>query len=164
MARTDYLTRVANARAFDEAVQMEISRSRRYAHPFTVAYVDVDDFKSVNDKLGHSAGDEVLRSIAQTIVANVRETDVVARLGGDEFALLMPETDSESARSAIRKIQSVLRRETNRSGWGVTVSVGVLTCVAPPHTTDELLRMTDELMYSVKSKGKDEIAYQVLEG
>ena len=116
----------------------------------------------MNDRLGHSAGDQLLRAIAQTIRRSVRATDVVARLGGDEFALLLPETGGEAAQAALRKIRRRLRREVQKSGAALTVSVGILTCAAPPHTTDELIRMADELMYSVKSKGKDAIAHKVL--
>ncbi|HEY1403196.1 MAG TPA: diguanylate cyclase, partial [Pyrinomonadaceae bacterium] len=104
LARTDDLTGVINRRSFFEASQQEINRARRHRHPFTVAYMDVDDFKLVNDNYGHSIGDTVLRSVTQTIKNNIREIDLVARLGGDEFVILMPETDEISAQAVVTRV------------------------------------------------------------
>ncbi|MDQ3805871.1 MAG: GGDEF domain-containing protein, partial [Acidobacteriota bacterium] len=101
MARTDYLTGATNGRSFVELAAAEISRARRHGHPFSVAYMDVDNFKLVNDRLGHSAGDRLLKTVADTLKQDVRDIDVVARLGGDEFAVLLPETDAEAARTAV---------------------------------------------------------------
>jgi diguanylate cyclase (GGDEF)-like protein len=159
LARTDYLTGVVNLRFFLELLQKEIDRSLRYLHPFTVVYVDLDNFKTVNDQFGHVVGDEVLRSLVTYITTHVRKTDVVARLGGDEFALLLPETTQESARIALTKLRDSLLEEMQRNSWPITFSVGVLTCTAPPVKADELVRMADELMYSVKSGGKNAIVY-----
>jgi len=97
LARIDNLTGAVNARYFSELVQMEIDRSQRNRQSFTVAYVDLDNFKSVNDRFGHSLGDEVLRTIVQRAKSQLRRVDVVARLGGDEFALLLPETAQDEA-------------------------------------------------------------------
>jgi diguanylate cyclase (GGDEF)-like protein len=94
----------------------------------------------------------------------LRKTDVVARLGGDEFALLLPETDQDSARVAFTKIQGGLLEEMRQSNWPVTFSIGVLTCNAVPHTTDELVKMTDELMYAVKLNSKNAIKYSAYAG
>ena len=89
-ARTDFITGAVNARYFNELLQMEISRIRRYPHPITLVYVDVDNFKLVNDLFGHKMGDEVLRCIATELRSQLRKTDTVARLGGDEFVMLCP--------------------------------------------------------------------------
>ena len=91
LARMDYLTGAVNSRLFYEMAQMEIERLQRYGHPFTLAYIDLDNFKSVNDQFGHSMGDQVLRTVVTTARKHLRVTDVVARLGGDEFALLLPD-------------------------------------------------------------------------
>lgn len=159
LARTDYLTGAANSRLFFDLVQMEIDRFQRYEHPFTLAYIDLDNFKTLNDQFGHSVGDQVLYTVVSSAKKYLRKTDVIARLGGDEFALLLPETNQESARVALAKIQSGLLEEMRQSNWPVTFSIGVLTCSAAPDTTDELVRITDELMYAVKRDSKNAIKY-----
>jgi GGDEF domain-containing protein len=106
LARTDSLTGAVNSRLFYELAQMEINRSKRYEHSFTIAYIDLDNFKTINDQFGHLTGDQVLRTVVCYTKAQLRRTDVLARLGGDEFALLLPETSQESARIAISRLQS----------------------------------------------------------
>ena len=165
LARIDNLTGAANARFFSELVQMEISRSQRNKQPFTIAYVDLDNFKSINDHFGHSMGDKVLCTIAKQAKRHLRKVDVVARLGGDEFAFLLPETDQAEAQVAISKIQNHLLDEMRRNNWPVTFSIGVLTCInMSQKTTDELIRQADDLMYSVKNNGKNSICYSVYVG
>ena len=161
LARTDYLTGAFNGRAFGEMASAEIERARRHAHPFTVAFMDVDDFKQVNDRFGHSAGDLLLRKMAETIRQNLRAVDVVARLGGDEFALLMPETDGAAARLAVRRLRQRLLEAARAGGWPVTFSVGVVTWEAPPANVDEMLRAADALMYSAKRGGKGAVRHQI---
>ncbi len=164
LAQTDYLTGAINSRFFYGLVQMEIDRLKRYQHPFTLAYIDVDNFKMVNDRFGHSVGDQVLRAVVSSTRNHLRKTDVVARLGGDEFALLLPETNQESARVTLAKIQGHLLEDMRKSNWPTTVSVGVVTCNAAPHTPDELVRMADQLMYAVKHSGKNAIQYATYAG
>lgn len=158
-ARTDYLTGAANSRLFYDLVQMEIGRFQRYERPFTIVNFDLDNFKAVNDRFGHSVGDQVLRSVVSSAKNFLRKTDMIARLGGDEFALLLPETGQESASVVLAKIQGGLREEMRQSNWPITFSIGVLTCNAAPPSLDEVVRMTDDLMYSVKRKGKNAIRY-----
>ena len=98
IAHIDYLTGAINSRLFYDFAQMEIDRIQRYEHPFTLAYIDLDNFKVVNDRFGHSVGDQALRTVVSATKKYLRKTDVVARLGGDEFVLLLPETNQESAR------------------------------------------------------------------
>jgi diguanylate cyclase (GGDEF)-like protein len=162
MARTDDLTGVANTRAFYELAEMELRRARRYGRPFTLAYVDVDDFKNVNDSGGHLAGDALLRTIAATLRHGVRGTDTVARMGGDEFALLLPETDEEAGARVIGLLRERIKQATDASAWRITVSAGVITCLVPPDSVDDLLRAADAAMYSVKSEGKNGLRQQVL--
>jgi diguanylate cyclase (GGDEF)-like protein len=163
-ARTDYLTGAANSRLFYDLVQMEIGRFQRYERPFTVAIFDLDNFKSVNDRFGHSVGDQVLRSVVGSTNKFLRKTDMIARLGGDEFALLLPETGQEPAGVVLAKIQGGLLEEMRQSNWPITFSIGVLTCNAAPPALDEVVRMTDDLMYSVKRKGKNAIRYSTYPG
>jgi diguanylate cyclase (GGDEF)-like protein len=161
LARTDFLTGAFNGRFFDELAGVEIERARRHRHPFTVAFMDVDDFKLVNDRHGHSAGDRLLRVVAHTIRQNVRVLDVVARLGGDEFAILMPETDEEAARIVVRRVRRRLLEVVRAEGWPVTFSIGVATWDTPPDTVDEMLRAADALMYTAKRHGKNAVRHQV---
>ena len=161
LARTDYLTGAFNGRSFGEMAGAEIERARRHAHPFTVAYIDVDDFKLVNDRHGHSAGDRLLKAVADTVRENVRAIDIVARLGGDEFAVLMPETGEMAARVVISRVRRELLTVVRRRGWRVTFSVGVVTWDTPPESVDEMLRSADELMYTAKRLGKNTVRHAV---
>ncbi|HUF71833.1 MAG TPA: GGDEF domain-containing protein [Gammaproteobacteria bacterium] len=155
LARSDFLTETLNARAFGEQATLEISRARRYRQPLTVAYVDVDDFKAINDRYGHCYGDDVLRSIAKALKANLRITDIVSRVGGDEFIILLPSTDREKALAVLSKLQSVLSAGMTRSEPGVTLSIGAVVFDEPPFGIEALKRESDAAMYNVKSNGKN---------
>lgn len=161
LARTDVLTGVANRRAFYERAELELSRSRRFQEPVSVAYVDVDDFKRINDELGHEAGDELLKSVASTFGHRVRTTDLVARLGGDEFALLLPSTGAEASLALLSELFRTLVAEMEQQSWPVTFSIGAVTFLRPPVSVDELLRRVDELMYGVKRDGKAGVKHEV---
>lgn len=163
LARTDYLTDAGNTRAFFDIASMELSRIRRYNHPLTIAYMDLDNFKQVNDRFGHSAGDEILRALVKTLKENLRVNDFVARLGGDEFTILFPETDAESAKVMMPRLRQQLMDRLRQGGWPVTISIGVLTCYQAPSSVDALLRMVDGVMYRAKRAGKNRIAYSVCE-
>ncbi len=159
LARTDFLTGALNARFFHELAQMEINRSVRYKRTFTLAFIDVDNFKTINDTFGHMTGDTVLRTIATKIKAHLRKTEIVARVGGDEFAILLPETNKQTAPIAISNMQRALLKEMEENGWAVTFSIGVLTLTAPRLSVDEILGRADQLMYVVKNGGKNNIHY-----
>jgi diguanylate cyclase (GGDEF)-like protein len=161
LSRIDFLTGIRNRRYFIELVNMEINRARRYEHPFTMACIDLDNFKTVNDCFGHSTGDILLRLVARTIQENIRITDTVARLGGDEFAILLPETGCNVAEAILQKVQKINSDILRRHGWPVTLSIGVVTFTSPPSTVDETLKEADRLMYTAKNKGKNSIQYQV---
>jgi diguanylate cyclase (GGDEF)-like protein len=164
LARQDSLTGAMNSRFFSDILQLEIERARRYQHPFTIAYFDLDNFKDVNDRFGHNAGDQVLSTVVDYSQAHLRKTDAVARLGGDEFALLLPETGQAAAKVVLAKIQAGLVQAIQQGSWPVTVSMGVLTCLEAPPSTDELVRLVDEVMYSVKQDGKNAIHYATYTG
>jgi diguanylate cyclase (GGDEF)-like protein len=164
LARTDDLTGAVNRRSFFEAAQNEINRARRHRHPFSVAYMDVDNFKELNDTMGHAAGDEALRSVARAIRRDVREIDLVARLGGDEFVVLLPETNDEAARVVVSRVRANLDALAAREGWRVTFSIGVVTWTTPPRTVDTMIRQADDAMYEVKNTGKNRVAHLTISG
>jgi diguanylate cyclase (GGDEF)-like protein len=159
LARTDFLTGALNARFFHEIMQMEINRSSRYKRTFTLAFIDVDNFKSINDTFGHTEGDTVLRAIATHIKMHLRKTDFVARVGGDEFVVLLPETNKQTAPVVMSNMQRELLKHMNENGWSVTFSIGVLTLTASQLSVDEILGRADQLMYGVKNGGKNNIHY-----
>jgi len=164
LARTDPLTGAANGRTFYEKVGLELARTRRTGRPLTLAYVDVDDFKRVNDQFGHAAGDEVLRQVTQTMQANMRGIDTLARLGGDEFALLLPDTGAPAAALAVERLRLLLGGAMGRRGWPVTFSIGVATFLQPiEEDVDVMIHRVDALMYSVKKSGKDRIRHEVVQ-
>ncbi len=160
LARLDFLTGVANSRAFYELAGIEINKAIRTKRPFTFAYIDIDNFKQVNDTLGHSAGDKLLYSVAETIKLNVRSIDIVSRLGGDEFAILMPETEGKQAEIAVNRVQKYLLEIVQQNKWPVTFSIGVVTCYEPCKM-DELVKEADNLMYSAKENGKNSVKYKI---
>lgn len=157
----DPLTGVTNGRAFREAALAEIERAQRYGRPFAIAYVDLDNFKTVNDRFGHSTGDTLLRTVANDLRKSVRATDSVARLGGDEFAILFPETGDEAARAVLEKLRHRVADSMRENEWPVTMSVGAATFFSPPDSVDSMVRLADELMYAAKKNGKNRIRHEV---
>ncbi len=164
LARVDYLTGALNVRAFAEFSQREMDLSRRHKRPFTLAYIDLDNFKMINDRFGHNLGDKLLHLAVETIKGSLRTTDVVARLGGDEFAIFLPETGYESAGVVVNRIKDTLTDVMRQNGWPVTFSIGVATYLDPIDSVDGMIRKADGLMYSAKNCGKNTIKYEVLGG
>jgi diguanylate cyclase (GGDEF)-like protein len=161
-ARVDFLTGVMNSRAFSEMAKTEIDRTNRFKRPLTIAYVDIDNFKEINDTFGHNIGDKLLQSMARTIKEIIRTIDIIARLGGDEFAILFPETNEENAKAAISKVQKHLLHVAQKNNWAITFSIGVITCYSSCEL-DELIKEADDLMYSAKASGKNRVAYKIHE-
>ncbi|UCG92668.1 MAG: GGDEF domain-containing protein [candidate division WOR-3 bacterium] len=162
LSREDSLTGVANTRAFYEYLNQETQRAQRYIHPFSLAYIDLDNFKSINDERGHTVGDELLMSIARSLKANIRGIDMVARLGGDEFALLFPEIDGEASKATMKRLQNCLLKEMKAAGYAITMSIGVVTITKTPISAQEVIKKADDLMYEAKKAGRNTIRYEVL--
>lgn len=154
LAEVDELTGLANARRFQAALDAEVRRAIRYDRPITLAYVDLDGFKSVNDRWGHAAGDRVLARIGGLLRAHVRVSDLAGRLGGDEFGILLPETDGQQARDALGNLRTFLERAMREGSWPVGFSIGVISSRGEIPSAQELLRTADGLMYEVKHAGK----------
>lgn len=159
LARIDPLTKSINRRSFFDLAEQEISRARRYEHPFTIAYLDLDNFKEINDHYGHSMGDKLLITVVDTIHAHIRSTDILARFGGDEFVILLPETTGESAKSTFEKLQRKLMESMLDNSWPVTFSIGVVSYHTPPASVEEAVRSADALMYEVKRSGKNKLVH-----
>ena len=162
-ARTDFVTGAVNPRYFYELAQVEIDRSQRYERPLTFAYLDLDNFKQINDSLGHSMGDDVLRSVVKGIRQQTRSMDIIARMGGDEFALLLSETGAETAIQTVNRIHQGLMKIMSRNRWQVTFSIGVVTFKKMPKTVDEMVKVADQMMYQVKISTKNDIKYLLVD-
>lgn len=159
LARTDFLTQTYNSRYFFELAEREVVRCRRYRHTLSLAYIDLDNFKQVNDRLGHAAGDLLLQQIAQIFVSSLRESDSVARLGGDEFAFLLPETDGAGARQVIKRVTSRVNDLLLTQDFRASCSIGVVSCTQTYPDVPELVRIADRAMYQAKAEGKGRAVY-----
>jgi diguanylate cyclase (GGDEF)-like protein len=162
LARVDPLTGVANGRTFYERAGQEARRAVRTGAALTLAYLDVDNFKAVNDRRGHAAGDALLRDVADALRQHTRAHDLVARLGGDEFAMLLPGATAAGAAAAVCRLREALLRRMAARGWPVTFSMGAATFVTPPADVDTLVRQADQLMYRVKRSGKDRLLHETV--
>jgi diguanylate cyclase (GGDEF)-like protein len=149
-ARTDYLTGIANSRAFYDAVQLESRRAQRYGGAFSLLYLGVDDLRAVNDRFGHPVGDALLRSVALTLRTRMRSTDVVARLGADHFAILLPETDAEAAQGVLRKLEAMLTAISEKGPWSSGFSVGAASFMVPPESVESAMNRAQDLMYAAR--------------
>ena len=159
-ATNDKLTGVANRRALLVELFNEVERANRYDRPLSVAFVDIDHFKAVNDTYGHAAGDVVLRGVAQTIEANLRATDMVGRYGGEEFMLILTETNVEEGAVLTEKLRTLVAREhfavEGNPGLTVTISIGIAGGAGSRLSSDTLVRDADAAMYSAKSLGRNQ--------
>lgn len=160
--QTDVLTGLRNRRYFFEAGTVELARAFRHKYPVSIAYIDVNDFKKLNDENGHAAGDPLLADIAECLSLDLRDGDLLARLGGDEFALLLPYADQENTRRALSRIEANLADMMAQGEPKVTLSIGAITYLADnPVLFDELLQAADALMYRAKNAGNTEMQLAV---
>ncbi|HEV3485301.1 MAG TPA: diguanylate cyclase, partial [Vicinamibacterales bacterium] len=159
-ATNDRLTRVANRHALLSALFEEVERAARYGRPLTVAFVDIDHFKSVNDTYGHEVGDAVLRAVASVFRDNTRDADVVGRYGGEEFVIIFPETSIDEATAVAEKLRLLVLKERVPSAPGEQIGVSISIGLAGGHgqalRVDELLRDADAAMYAAKSLGRNQ--------
>ena len=159
-ANTDSLTGLPNRRAFLDTLGREIRRSQRHTHPLSLAMIDVDEFKEVNDTYGHDAGDKVLQSLAQLFVKEFRDYDLVGRLGGEEFAVIFPDTKMSGANVSCERLLDKVRRArttVNSEQIYCTVSIGLTELQSDTRDTTALLKRADQLMYEAKVDGRNRV-------
>ncbi len=161
LARTDSLTGLSSRRAFEEMLDRDLAQARRRRSAITLAYLDLDDFKTVNDTLGHAEGDQVLRATGRVLRSTIRQTDTAARLGGDEFALILPDTDSHQAQEFVGRLVQQLHDACGTNKAKLCCSIGVVTFLVPVLSGDTAISAADALMYDIKRKGKGAVAFSV---
>jgi len=160
MATTDGLTGLKNHRAFQERLTEEIERYKRYNHPFSLLFVDIDHFKDFNDAFGHQSGDEVLKQIARIMTGTIRENDLAARYGGEEFAIILPETTLDSATVTAERLRKNVEAHTfrfNDEPWNVTVSVGIACFPDDGISREEIIEAADKALYFAKRSGRNKV-------
>lgn len=161
LANYDLLTGVHNRRAFEEATQRELARCHHRAKPLSVLLLDLDHFKQVNDRYGHTAGDRVLKNAAATMKAVLRTEDTLGRIGGEEFCVLLPETEGEAALEIAERVRmAVSANPLERDGEQitVTVSIGVATAGESALTWEAVFQKVDRALYRAKQDGRDRVA------
>ncbi|HEY8857215.1 MAG TPA: GGDEF domain-containing protein [Rugosibacter sp.] len=151
-SRKDLLTDLANRLEFTERFAIEQSRSERSGKPYSLLFIDINQFKLLNDEQGHHVGDEALKALSAILINNSRKGDVVSRFGGDEFALLFPETNEASCDMLANRILEVTKTEFKNKSWPISLSVGCVTGSGLNKSIDELLQIADGKMYSMKKE------------
>jgi diguanylate cyclase (GGDEF)-like protein len=157
LARTDSLTGLLNRREFHRLTELELARAARTGDPVSLAALDLDGFKGVNDRFGHAAGDACLVAVADVLRTRARRTDLVARVGGDEFAVLLPGADDAAAVRVLEDFRRELEAHMRAKGWAVSASVGLVQLTSADTDVDALMRRADEGMYAAKRDGKDQV-------
>lgn len=160
LATRDPLTRILNRRAFFEAAARELERNARYHRPLSLILLDLDRFKSINDRYGHAVGDGVLMAVTRQVSKNLRSSDLFGRLGGEEFAILLPETDLDSARAIADRLREAIDGIDTRalaSGLSVTASFGVTGVGDASKGLDPIFKQADRALYRAKDSGRDQV-------
>jgi len=151
-SRKDALTGLANRLEFAERFEAEQLRSERSSRPYSLLFIDIDQFKMLNDNLGHRVGDAALKAVSGILRDNSRSVDTVARIGGDQFVLLFPETDEYICGILVTRIQLASEKKFQTEGWSISLSIGHVTVTGIERSFDEILHEADEKMYSIKKQ------------
>jgi len=155
-ANTDVLTSLYNRRKIEQELIREIARAKRYSSPLSLALLDADFFKKINDEFGHSRGDSVLKQLADIISAQIRESDIAARWGGEEFMLILPETNLVQAEVIAEKLRLAIMQATIDDTIQLTCSIGV-TEFQLKDSRDDLFQRLDRALYQAKEKGRNQV-------
>lgn len=153
-SRKDTLTELANRREFLERLRVEQSRSERTRHPYSLLFIDIDQFKTMNDIHGHQVGDEALRVLANILIECSRKVDVAARLGGDEFVLLLADTNELSCEMMLKRIEEATKQAFEIRSWPISVSIGRTTNIGNSQEAENVIGLADRNMYAVKRTKK----------
>ena len=160
LAQSDGLTGLLNARTFKQRCGSQFGLASRNERPLALGYIDLDGFKGINDRLGHSVGDLVLKAVADILTRRLRSSDISARLGGDEFSILLPETDLSGAQIFFAGLHENLLELVNINHWPVGFSIGVAVFYSHQESVDAAIQHADALMYKVKNSGKNRILFE----
>src|SRR5581483_10137424 len=158
LATTDTLTGLYNRRHFLSALEAEWSRFQRYYRSLSVLMIDIDHFKTVNDRFGHAVGDETIKAMAAACLKGKRKSDVVGRVGGEEFAILLPETSLSRARIVAERIRKGITAEVQHAGdcsFHITASIGVAEASVSMRGPDALMAAADQALYQAKELGRN---------
>ena len=153
---TDALTGLLNRRYLEERLTEETKRSNRYGYPMSLMMIDVDEFKSYNDKFGHPEGDKALRTVAHLLKDTLRGADVAARYGGEEFSILLPQTTSEEAQTIAERIRQKIET-TQFPHRKVTISIGIASCSHIVCSPPEIIKAADQALYEAKHRGRNNV-------
>ena len=163
LSRTDALTGLKNPRSFMEEAKLLFNLAARHHDAIVLGYIDLDNFKTVNDLMGHAEGDLVLQTVGSTLSMSGRSTDIIGRLGGDEFAIILPNTDLSGAQTYFDRLHELLLQTMKDRGWPVGFSLGVAVFPVAPPNENEAIKYADDLMYKVKNSHKNRVLYEVID-
>ena len=158
LASTDSLTGLLNRRTLMELLRIEVSRARRKGTPLSIAVVDLDDFKHINDTYGHVVGDKALIELTKVMRRNLRATDLIGRFGGEEFIIVMPETDLKTALKVMERIRRAVEETFFEPVGSISVSVGVAE-LKGDEEIESFIRRADEALYRAKREGKNRVVF-----
>jgi len=159
LARIDSLTRIGNRKSLFERVELEMNNLRRYNKIFALVFIDIDDFKKINDTSGHIEGDRILKTFANRVNDTIRKNDALFRVGGDEFILILPQTNLDQSKIVMSKIKASLGEPDIQSKQFPTVSAGVGIFTVYIENIEDVVLYVDKLMYKVKKTGKNNVDY-----
>jgi diguanylate cyclase (GGDEF)-like protein len=154
LSTADPLTNLCNRRALDIAIERETERQKRYGGTFSIALIDLDGFKGLNDSMGHLAGDKALQLVGEVLSENTRQTDTISRIGGDEFVILMPNTEKADCEALCQSLCSKIANRMADASFEITASIGCTTFTQPPEFQSDILHKADKAMYLAKGNGK----------
>lgn len=156
----DGLTQIANRRYFEESLERELSRCKRYGRALSLVMIDIDHFKNINDSFGHLAGDYVLKQLASTLRTRIRREDIFARYGGEEFGLVIPEVEAPGAQQMAEKLRVLVEAqpfEFDKQKMAVTISLGVASLRGQEYEAADLIRAADQKLYAAKGAGRNRV-------
>jgi diguanylate cyclase (GGDEF)-like protein/PAS domain S-box-containing protein len=163
LANTDPLTDLYNRRFFTEQAEREYHRAKRYSLSLTLFTIDIDHFKSINDKFGHPVGDQVLIEVTKKLTATLRQTDILARIGGEEFSILLPETSAQAGIVLAERIRKEQNKLTIIGDWQgaikLSISIGVSSFLSDDESFDAMFSRADKALYQAKNYGRNKVMY-----